>query len=86
MTGGSTTGIWFGESDELLEDFDETFGETEAQWSRSEEIKQAMRLHLAVSDVLDQHDLAFRTEQEKRMWVRQALLDKIRSEASPNPE
>ena len=85
-SGGGTTGIWFGEDDDLLDDFDDAFGTGQAQYSRSDEIRQAMRLRLAVADVLNQHGLTFETEQEQRMWVRQALLDRIRREGTPTRE
>lgn len=66
---GTTTGVWFGPRDEaLLEDFDNEF----ATESRSEKIKDAMRLYLDVERVLEANDFDM-PEPSKRHWVQQAL-------------
>lgn len=56
---GETTGIWFGDDDSLLEDFDEHFGARDgADYSRSKRIKDAMELAVAIDEVLEsiEHD------------------------------
>lgn len=66
---GTTTGVWFGKGDgDLLEDFDEEF----AAESRSEKIKDAMRMYLAIEQTLDELDFDM-DETSKRHWVQQAI-------------
>lgn len=76
---GTTTGIWFGPDErELLAEFDALFGaERGASYSRSKELKHAMRLHIEVERVLRDEgvDVAPR---ERQSIVRQALLDLYR--------
>lgn len=77
---GTTIGIWIGEDESLVEEFDNQLGQR-PDYSRSEEVKAAMRLLLAVDDVLAEpvDDLS---GPELRHYVRQALLDKDRREAA----
>jgi hypothetical protein len=66
---GTTTGVWFGPRDiDTLEEFDEAF----ATESRSEKIKDAMRLYLDVESVLDEQGLDM-GEPSKRHFVWQAI-------------
>lgn len=66
---GTTTGVWFGTSDiELLEEFDDEF----ATESRSEKIKDAMRLYLDVESVIEEQGLDM-GEPSKRHFVQQSL-------------
>lgn len=73
--GGHTTGIWVGEGEDVLERVDERLGAE----SRSEWIKDAMRLRLAVDEVLADAQTPYATKREKRAFVRQILLDAVRS-------
>lgn len=78
---GTTVGIWVGESDDVVDKFDEALG-SDPQYSRSEKIKDAMRLYVAVEDAIENADYAFDAEQAKRHWVRQAVMDQVRFESS----
>jgi hypothetical protein len=50
---GETIGVWIGDEDSILEDFDEHFGARDgAEYSRSKRIKDAMELAIAIDDVL----------------------------------
>jgi hypothetical protein len=54
---GETTGIWFGDDETLLSDFDEHFGEIDgADYSRSKRIKDAMALAMLVDSTIDSVD------------------------------
>jgi len=67
---GTTTGVWFGDTDaDLLEDFDDEF----IRDSRSEKIKDAMRLYLKVEQTLDEVGFSEMDEASKRHWVTQAM-------------
>ncbi|MFB9804159.1 hypothetical protein ACFFQF_01055 [Haladaptatus pallidirubidus] len=82
MSDGTTIGIWVGENDDVVDQFDEKLG-THPKYSRSESIKDAMALKIAVEEVLDEVGYDFDSERSKRHWVRQALLDHARDEISP---
>lgn len=73
---GTTIGTYFNadEQADVLADFDERFE------SRSESVKDAMRLFLAADDAIDATGYDFDSEQSKRMFVRQAILDQFRRE------
>ena len=75
----TTIGIWVGEEETLVDDFDDQLGHYPS-YSRSKRIKDAMRLYMAVEDALEQGHLDFDREIEKRMWIRQAVLDRQRNE------
>jgi hypothetical protein len=70
-----------------VEAFDDFFSDrTEGRYSRSREIKRAMKLHHAVEKAIrDAPDLEFDSERSRRFWVRQAALDMARRDA-PSPE
>jgi len=67
-----------------VEAFDEFFSDrTEGRYSRSREIKRAMKLHHAVEKAIrDAPEIEFDTEQSRRFWVRQAVLDMARRDAA----
>jgi hypothetical protein len=77
--GPTTTGVWFGEDEiDLLERFDRTLArERGADYSRSAELKEAMRLYLAVEEVLDAEGVDA-APRERDSIVRQALIDLVR--------
>jgi len=79
--GGTTTGIWFGEDErELLEEFDRVFAtQRGSDFSRSRELKRAMRVYLTVERVLRDEGVADEVApRERESIVRQALLDLYR--------
>lgn len=80
---GKTVGIWIGEDEDLIERFDEELGTKEPKYSRSESIKDAMEFYLHIQDALDNSDLSFASERDKRMWIRQAIFDRARAEVRP---
>lgn len=54
---GDTTGIWFGDDESLLEEFDEHFSDRDgSDYSRSKRIKDAMRLALRIDAALESAD------------------------------
>lgn len=73
---GASTGVYMPQDSTLLDRYDQRYPDHK----RSEAIRNAMELQLVVEDLLDDHDYGFSAEREKRHWVRQALLDKIRAE------
>lgn len=77
---GSTVGIWVGADEDVVDEFDEVFGDA-ADYSRSETIKDAMRMYMQIESVIEDLDYDLEPEQVKRSWVRQALLDRVREEA-----
>ena len=83
----TTIGIWVGEEETLVDEFDDQLGQY-PQYSRSERVKDSMRMYLSIDDILAESALEFDREVEKRMWVRQAIYDHLRSEvesrASPS--
>lgn len=82
MADGTTIGIWIGEDDEaLLDQFDRTFGRSEPQWSRSEEVKRAMQMHMAVEDAIGDIGYDFGHERDKRFWVQRAIRELAQREA-----
>lgn len=81
MPSDTTIGIWIGDDDDLLDRFDRQFGRTDPQWSRSKEVKEAMRLHIAVAEAIDDLGYDFDSERSKRHWVRQALRELAAAEA-----
>lgn len=76
---GTTVGTYFNtdEQSELLDEFDERFGDDPG---RSAAVKDAMRLLLAADDAIDATGFEFDSERDKRMFVRQAILDQPRRE------
>ncbi|WP_049998867.1 hypothetical protein [Halococcus sediminicola] len=83
---GQTIGVWIGERDDVLERFDDTLecGPNHAG-SRSEEIKEAMRLAIVVQETVD--DFPYDPSGASlRHQVQQALIDKDRREAALDDE
>jgi hypothetical protein len=79
---GQTIGVWIGASDDVLDRFDETLecGPNHAG-SRSEEIKEAMRLAIAVHETVE--DFPYDPSGPAlRHQTQQALIDKDRREAA----
>lgn len=73
MTDGRTTGIWIGDDEDVLDRVDaRRSGESRSEW-----IKNAMRLRLAVDGALDDGVTPYATKREKRAFVRQALTDAV---------
>jgi hypothetical protein len=73
---GTTVGVWIPEDSDLIEQFDREVCSGEA---RSKQIREAMDLLLTVEDVLSTAGMDL-SGRERRMFVRQALLDQIRRE------
>ena len=73
---------WFGENDiNELEEFDQHFSARRPpSWSRSDEIKRAMRLHRVVDEVLASRDVDPADMRERETMVRQALYDYLRED------
>jgi hypothetical protein len=80
MSNGTTIGIWLGDDDTLVEDFDDALGQR-PDYSRSEMVKEAMRLSLTVEDALADIEYDFPNERAKRSFVRQAIMTQARVEA-----
>lgn len=72
---GTTVGIWIGENDDVLSRVDDRldYGDSRSDW-----IREAMKLRLAVDEALDGTDLSFGNDRERRAFVRQAVLDAAR--------
>lgn len=73
---GTTVGVWIPQDSDLVEQFDR---EVCADAARSKQIREAMELLIAVEDVLGTADMDL-SGRDRRMFVRQALLDEIRRE------
>jgi hypothetical protein len=69
---GTTIGVWVAADDRIVDRVDERLGYGD---SRSQYVKDAMRLRLTVEDALETADLEFDSEREKRAFLRQAVLD-----------
>lgn len=82
----TTIGIWIGEDDDVLAEFDTTLecGPGHAG-SRSEELKEAMRLAVTVQETIE--GFPYEVEgAELRHQVRQALIEQDRREAAMGSE
>lgn len=77
---GKTVGIWIGQQESLIDDFDEYFSRGETNYSRSLEIKEAMRFYLACQKALDETEFEFPNSHAERAWVRQAIIDAAQRE------
>lgn len=83
---GQTIGVWIGGSDDILDRFDDALecGPNYAG-SRSEEIKEAMRLAMVVHETVE--DFPYDPSGASlRHQVQQALIDKDRREAALDDE
>ena len=74
---GSTVGVWIPEDSDLVAEFDRVVCD-DARESRSEHIREAMRLLIAVEDVRPP-DVAG-DARSKRHWVQSALRSELREE------
>jgi len=70
---GTSVGTWFNarERRTILEPFDERFDD------RSGAIRSAMRMYQYIDEALDDQDLEFATERDKRIWIRQAINNEL---------
>ena len=75
---GSTVGVWIPDDSDLVDEFDRVVCDGNA---RSEQIREAMRLLIAVESTLDDAGYEM-SSRDRRMWVKQACLDQIRAERS----
>lgn len=75
----STIGIYAGAEADMIEEFDEFFETRPGSYSRSREIKNAMRLYLSVQETLEELDIDI-PERSQSHWIKQALLDQARRE------
>ena len=75
---GGTVGFWVPEDSDVVDEFDRVVCDGEP---RSKQIREALKLLTAVEETLDDagYDLS---DRERRMWVKQALLDQLRRERS----
>ena len=79
-TDHQTVSAWYG-ADEIaeLDAFDEHFADRGApSWSRSEEIKRAMRIHRVADEVMAARGFDPDDMRERESVVRQALYDYFR--------
>jgi hypothetical protein len=80
--GGTTIGVWVGEQNDVLDEFDAALDCGPGHvGSRSEEIKEAMRLAVTVQETIADFPYEV-TGPELRHQVRQALLEQDRREAA----
>jgi len=79
MGDGTTIGIWVGDDERLVEEFDNTIGQR-PDYSRSKEIKHAMDLYADVWDILAGTEGYDPETIDTKAWVRQAVLAQIRAE------
>ena len=81
MADGTTIGVWIGEDDaELVDEFDELFG-MKPNYSRSKEVKRAMRTHITIELALREVGVEEEIEpRERQHLLRQAILDLYRGE------
>ena len=73
---GTSVGTWFNarERRNILEPFDERFDD------RSGAIREAMKMYVYIDEALEDQELEFSNERDKRIWVRQALNNELRRE------
>lgn len=69
----TSVGTYFNRRDirNVLEPFDERFEK------RSQAIKNAMRMYVYIDEALEDQDLEFANERDKRIWVRQAINNEL---------
>jgi hypothetical protein len=71
---GRTFNVYQGNTEDVIDRFDETFGEV-GTWSRSAAIKDQLELAIVVNDTLESVGAGDLDGRERRAAVRQALLD-----------
>jgi metal-responsive CopG/Arc/MetJ family transcriptional regulator len=79
---GRTYGMWVGPDEaELIEEFDRLHNTGDGTYSRSEQMKEALRLMNAVTET--KHRIGYDLEGHMlRAWVKQSMLDQARREAA----
>lgn len=75
----STIGVYAGAEADMIEEFDGFFQQRPGSYSRSQEIKNAMRLYLRVKQVEEELDLDI-PERSLAHWVQNALREQDRRE------
>jgi len=75
----STIGIYAGSEADMIEEFDEYFQTREGTYSRSGEIKTAMRVYLAVKRTEEELDLDI-PDRSLGAWIQTALQEQDRRE------
>ena len=75
---GTTVGIWVGDDEDVVDEFDSRFNSGEGTYSRSKEIKNAMRLAISIEETLQDAGYGDLPTREKRYLIRQAILDQAR--------
>ncbi|OYR71585.1 hypothetical protein [Halorubrum ezzemoulense] len=75
--------VYFGEDDEGdLERFDDHWSARRSgSWSRSDEIKRAMRIHREIDEILAEADIDPPTMRDRSAMVRQAMRDYVREDS-----
>lgn len=81
-----TFGVWRPRNDDIVDRFDRHYASRRgSEYRRSREVIRAMRLALAVDEVLVEHGYEL-DERGRRSFVRQAVLDRIRRESEDGAE
>ena len=75
---GTTIGIWVGPNEtDVVEEFDERMNSGRGTYSRSESVKEAMRLAVMIEDVLESRGYGGLDYRDREATVRQALIDHL---------
>lgn len=78
---GRTFGMWVNEDElDVIEEFDRLHNTGDGTYSRSEQMKEALRLANAVAETKNRIDYDLEGHM-LRHWVKQAMLDQARREA-----
>jgi len=76
---GTTIGVWIGPGDEgLVDEFDGLHNTGDGTYSRSDEVKSAMRTAIAIEKTMDAAGLDHLEGRDRAAFVRQAILDAAR--------
>jgi hypothetical protein len=80
---GTTIGVWIGPGDQqLVEEFDAVHNGGDGTYSRSEAIKDAMRLAVSIEETMAEAGLEHLDGRGRAAFVRQAILDEARRQRS----
>jgi hypothetical protein len=80
---GTTIGVWIGPDDRaLVEEFDAVHNGGDGTYSRSESIKEAMRLAVRIEETMTEAGLDHLDGRGRAAFVRQAILDEARRQRS----
>lgn len=79
---GGTVGIWIPNDSDLVEGFDSTVAARvgPASYSRSEQIREAMELYMAVLETMDDVGWPDLGPRDRQAAIRQAIIDQERRE------